>query len=112
MMKRRKWVVLLLMTTLVCALGSGCGDGKAFAMRLTKTEGAVEVSDGGGRDVSPGEDMELSDGYRVDTGKESHAWMTLGGVKLVKTDEESEIEIQKDGKDLKVVVNLLSIFKA
>ena len=110
MMKRRKWVVLLLMTTLVCALGSGCGDGKVYAMRLTKTEGAVEVSDGGGRDVSPGEDMELSDGYRVDTGKESHAWMTLGGVKLVKTDEESEIEIQKDGKDLKVVVNSGGVF--
>lgn len=106
MMKCRRTVALLMMVTLFCA---GCG-GSDSAMRLTKTEGTVEVLNGNGETISPAENVELSNGCRMETGEESHAWIALDGVKTVKLDKESGIEVQKDGEKTEVIVSSGGVF--
>ena len=94
---RRGLALLLAACTLLSCAACG-GGAKAATMHLRKTEGTVGVSDGGGREVEPKENLGLYSGYEVDTRSESYAWVDLDSVKLTKLDENSEIEIQKDGK--------------
>lgn len=83
---------------------------KATTMSLQKTQGTVGVSDEKGKDVSPKENLKLYSGYGVETEPASYAWIDLDQVKLVKMDEKSEIEIQKDGKKLELLVSSGSLF--
>lgn len=111
-MKSRKAVAVLTVIALLCVgcVGCGGGEGSASVMRLMKTEGTVGVSDEKGENVSLAENMNLYGGYQMGTEEKSHAWIALDDVKLAKMDEESEIEIQKDGKKLEVVVNSGGVF--
>ncbi len=97
-------IIALLLT------GCGGGEGVASAMQLIRTEGAVGVSDEKGESVPLMENLSLYGGYRLGTEEESHAWIDLDAVKLAKMDEESEIEIQKEGKDLEILVNSGGLF--
>lgn len=90
---------------------TGCGNSAvATVMRLTKAEGAVDVFDEGGQDISITEDMNLYSGYRLDTENKSYAWISLDQVKLVKMDEASDVELRKNGNDLELFVNSGSLF--
>lgn len=111
-MKSRKMIAILTVIALLCVgcVGCGGGEGSASVMRLTKTEGTVGVSDEKGENVSLAENMNLYGGYQMGTEEKSHAWIALDDVKLAKMDEESEIEIQKDGKKLEVVVDSGGVF--
>lgn len=93
---------LLLAVSLLC---TGCGGNKATDIRLKKTEGSVGILNGEGESLSPEADMKLYSGYAVSTRKRSHAWINLDNVKLAKMDASSQIEIQKSGKDLEILVN-------
>ena len=107
-MRRKRTLALLLA---VCMALSGCGGGlKAATMRLRKTAGEVWVSDEKATDVPLAEDLGLYSGYRVDTWNESYAWIDLDEVKLTKMDADSQVEIEKEGKDLKILVKSGSIF--
>lgn len=106
--RARRLAALLLAAALLL---SSCGGGTtATTMRLKRTEGKVSVSDGGGKDVEPREDLGLYSGYGVDTRSESYAWIDLDDVKLTKLDQDSKIEIQKDGKALEITVKEGSLF--
>lgn len=59
----------------------------ATTMRLMRTEGQVHVSDDDGAEVAVRESLGLYGGYRVDTGRESFAWIDLDNVRLTKMDE-------------------------
>lgn len=90
---------------------TACGPkAEAASMRLRRTEGRVSVSDGSGKDVEPREDLGLYSGYGVDTRSESYAWIDLDSVKLTKLDEDSEIEIAREGRDLVIEVKSGSLF--
>ena len=82
----------------------------ATTMNLIKTEGTVAVSDEKGTLVTPKSNLKLYNGYGVDTGQVSYAWIDLDDVKLVKMDENSEIEIQKDGHKLELLLNSGNLF--
>ncbi len=93
------------------ALGcAGCGGMGAATMFLRRTEGTVSVADAGGQDVEPAENLGLYSGYAVGTEAASFAWIDLDKVKLAKLDENSEIHIVKDGKNLSIDVNAGSLF--
>lgn len=90
---------------------TACGHKAAAAtMHLRRTEGAVAVADGAGRQVEPREALGLYSGYQVDTQSESYAWIDLDEVKLTKMDQNSGIQIQKEGKRLEILVNSGSLF--
>ncbi len=90
---------------------TACGPKAAAAtMHLRRAEGAVAVADGAGRQVEPREALGLYSGYQVDTQSESYAWIDLDEVKLTKMDQNSGIQIQKEGKRLEILVNSGSLF--
>lgn len=61
------------------------------------------VSDGEGIELSPEEKIMICNGCRMETRNESFAWSNLDSVKLIKTDEESDIEIRRHGKQLNFI---------
>lgn len=107
MRNRKRLCALIVIFAVLC---TACGKGRATTMRLTKTEGDVGISDSDGNDLQAVSDMRLYSGYQIDTEKESYAWINLDNVKLTKMDVTSEVEIQKDGKDLELVVSSGRVF--
>ena len=110
-------LLLTLCMTFSLALGcTGCGGAggglgaSAASMFLRKTEGTVAVADAEGADVAPEENLGLYSGYTVGTEEESYAWIDLDKVKLTKLDENSAVEITKDGKNLSIDVKGGSLF--
>lgn len=108
---KKKFLSLALALAMCLGL-TACGGGgaKAATMHLRKTEGTVGVSDDGGQAVEPREELGLFSGYGVDTQSESYAWIDLDDVKLVKMDQDSEIGITKEDKQLEVEVKTGSLF--
>lgn len=106
--KGYRLVTALLAAVLLC---TACGQGAAASvMQLVKLEGTVGVSDGEGRELSPEEKMMLYNGYRMETRNESFAWINLDSVKLAKMDEDSGIEIRRDGKQLEIFINTGNLY--
>ena len=90
---------------------TSCGNGTSAAtMYLRKTEGTVGVSDGEGKELIPEDNLGLYSGYQVETQAESYAWIDLDQVKLAKLDQDSEVEINKEGKKLEIDVKSGSLF--
>lgn len=106
-MRKRILALTLALSLLLTACGGGAS---ATTMRLRKTEGTVGVSDGEGKDVEPRDDLGLYSGYGVDTQTESYAWISLDEAKLTKLDQDSEIAITKEGKELEIEVKSGSLF--
>lgn len=107
--KSKNAAAVLLAAVLLC---TACGSpvAKATTMYLVKTEGSVEVANEKGKALENAEPLKLYSGYRLDTSAESYAWINLDAVKLTKMDSESEIEIQKDGKNLEIQVKSGGLF--
>ena len=109
-MTRKNNSVFLLFLVFVLLLPA-CGSKETAAtMHLRWAVGAVAVADGAGRQVEPREALGLYSGYQVDTQSESYAWIDLDEVKLTKMDQNSGIQIQKEGKRLEILVNSGSLF--
>ena len=85
-------------------------DATGAAIRLSKTEGTVEVSKGSGKKLTLLEKMRLYSGYHVKTEEESYAWINLDNTKLLKEDAKSEVEVRKSGKKLEVNLSSGNLF--
>ena len=96
--------------SLALLLTSCAGGTSATTMHLRKTEGTVGVSDGEGKELTPKDNLGLYSGYQVETQAESYAWIDLDKVKLAKLDQDSEVEINKEGKKLEIDVKTGSLF--
>lgn len=83
---------------------------EAVTMQLMKTEGDVEVSNAGGRNISIINNMKLYNGYRTNTQEASYAWINLDSEKLTKLDAVSETEIRKSGKKLEILLKAGNLF--
>lgn len=82
----------------------------AATIALTKVEGELELIDRRGKDVLPKENLHLFDGSIMATHEQSYAWMNLDSKRLVKLDQESQMEIQKNRKKLEIVMQYGSLF--
>ncbi len=82
----------------------------ATTIALTKVEGELELIDRRGKDVLPKENLHLFDGSIMATHEQSYAWMNLDSKRLVKLDQESQMEIQKKRKKLEIVMQYGSLF--
>ncbi len=101
---------IMLMVLIVCMVfGNGimayADEAAASTMRLTKAQGTVSVTNKNGRNMGTQNDMKLFNGYQLATSEVSYAWINLDDSKLVKMDAVSEVEIQKKGKDLEILLN-------
>lgn len=104
-------IVSIAMGMLLLLLCTSCGKApSATSMHLIRTEGGVSVEDGEGENISPEENMGLYSGYRLETRKESHAWINLDSDKLAKMDSESGVEIRKDGRKLELWLNAGNLY--
>ncbi len=123
--KRALALILALSMALSCAACGGeegpsaVEDGKengpgaeisAASMWLVRTEGNVAVTDGDGADVSLIDRLGLYSGYGATTRAASYGWIDLDDVKLTKMDENSDIEVEKEGKHLTLTVNSGAVF--
>lgn len=107
-MRKKRICALMMAAALVF---TACGQSVVAAMmQLMKAEGTVSVLDGGGKDVSVMENMNLYSGYHVGTRRQSYAWIDLDSAKLVKMDENSDVELQKNDNDLELLVNSGGLF--
>lgn len=97
----------LLMVVFLC---TACNSRIAATIALTKTEGEVEIVDRRGKEVPPKDNLHLFDGYMMGTYVLSYAWMDLDQERMVKLDQESQIEIQKERKKMEIVVQSGSLF--
>ena len=105
---RRATAVLLAAALLLSC--TACGGAAATTIELLKTQGEVAVADKDGGSVPIIENLKLYSGYRVDTRSRSYAWIHLDDTKLAKMDAQSQVEIQKEGKHLEVLVHSGSLF--
>ncbi len=96
------------------ANGTNNGDGEtqatAVTMRLEKSEGSVAVSDENGKEQELREKLPLFSGYGIQTQAESFSWFNLDDTKLAKMDENSEASIEKEDKNLKLLVDKGSLY--
>lgn len=107
--KKRLGAVASLLAA-ACCLGLLAGCGGATTMHLRRTEGTVAVQDEKAAPVTIKENLSLYGGYQVDTGAQSYAWVDLDAVKLTKLDEDTQVEIHRDGAHLELVVLSGSLF--
>lgn len=111
--KRRTRMFALLLAfamSLAAPLTVSAAEGEAATMKLTKTEGTVEIFSSTGKPISLIDNMRLYNGYQIDTDEKSYAWISLDGTKLVKVDAVSEVSIRKRGKKLEILVESGNIF--
>ena len=105
---RRASAVLLTAALLLSC--TACGRMAATTIELLRTQGEVDVADKDGKSVSIIEGLKLYSGYQVDTRSKSYAWINLDDTKLAKMDVQSQVEIQKEGSHLEVLVHSGSLF--
>ena len=104
----RRCLLLLFAVVFLC---TSCRNLRVAAtIALTKVEGELELIDRRGKDVLPKENLHLFDGSIMATHKQSYAWMNLDSKRLVKLDQESQMEIQKNRKKLEIVMQYGSLF--
>ncbi|MBO6268289.1 MAG: FecR domain-containing protein, partial [Clostridium sp.] len=110
-MKRIK-VFLILFCLLLSALSTRAlaDNASASTIRLSKTEGTVNVKDAAGKDVFRQADMRLVSGNRTLTSERSYAWFALDDVKALKEDAVSETEVRQNGKKLEVLLHSGNLF--
>ena len=103
-------VILAALMLCLTALPASAATATATTMRLSKYTGAVDVASSSGRTLSKRTNMLLYNGYSVETGKKSYAWINLDNTKLAKLDAVSKVEVRKSGKKLDVLLKSGNIF--
>ncbi len=107
-MKRLLHSGLFLLLSLVLMLGMtapALAADTAATMKLSQTEGTVSVCNAAGRNMPLRDDMRLYNGYIIETGAKSYAWINLDDTKLIKMDASSKVEVRKSGKQLEVFLH-------
>ena len=104
---KKRYLVAILVVLVLTACNQSA---KATSMHLVKATGTVDIFDEAGDSVTYMEELGLYSGYHINTNLESYAWIDLDRVKLTKMDAASEVEIQKNGKALEVVVHTGSLY--
>lgn len=113
-MKHHKFLYLnfFCVCAVVVLFCASCGkkENRATTMYLVKTDGDVGVEDADGKSVALIDNLGLYSGYGLGTQTDSFAWIDLDDTKLAKMDEESNVGITKEGKELEIFVNSGSLF--
>lgn len=113
MKQKVRWRIILLICSIFLILFGGlvfAKNAEGETIRLEKAEGTVHVKNAAGKDISVQQGMQLYSGYSISTDAKSYAYLSLDESKVVKTDEATEITVNKEGKKLEVAVIEGSMF--
>jgi len=109
-----KRIVSLLLVILLVTLSFGpvfaADTANGTTIRLTELSGTVTVKNAAGKAVTARADMRLYNGYTVQTGASSSAYISLDNSKAVKLDAASKIEVKKSGKQLEISLSAGKVF--
>lgn len=108
-MKKKIILPLLALAAVLAVLLAACG-GKAASIRLERTEGAVSVWDEKEASLTPEEELGLYAGYRMATEASAYSWLSLDEKRLAKMDENSTVDVESAGKQLKLALESGSLF--
>lgn len=100
----KKQVFLTLIFLLFCCTACSAKNA-ASSIRLIRTEGSVKIDDKEGKEILPSEGLKLYNGYEIRTESAAYAWMNLDSSRLAKMDSKSQVQIQKEGKNLDILVS-------
>ncbi|MBP5280874.1 MAG: Ig-like domain-containing protein [Lachnospiraceae bacterium] len=103
-------VVVFALMVILLAQGVMAAKNKATTIRLVRTEGDVTIMSSSKEELTQVADMRLSNGDHEITGEKSYAWMSLDDTKAVKLDENSESELRKSFRKLKIILDAGNIF--
>ncbi len=109
---RRMLATLLIAALCICnmAVPAFADEAVAAAFRLSQTEGTVTVQNQNGKEITTMQDMNLFNGYQIDTAQQSYAWFEADSSKLFKMDAVSNLEVRKKGKQLELLLNSGNLF--
>ncbi|MBO4749696.1 MAG: FecR domain-containing protein [Lachnospiraceae bacterium] len=82
----------------------------AINVKLSKTEGEVDVEDKSGNSVEKFEGMFLRNGHRVVTNDSGYAYLTLDEAKAAKVGQLSVMEVRKETKELSLYLESGEMF--
>lgn len=109
----RKTLSLFLALTLVFCLSvpaAAADDATGTTLRLQETTGTVTVKTSSGQKKSVTKGMRLYNGYIIETGSSSSAFVNLDDTKAVKLGANGKVEIKKSGKQLEVCLSVGELF--
>ncbi|MBR5816828.1 MAG: FecR domain-containing protein, partial [Anaerotignum sp.] len=112
-MRMKKFLSFLLMLAMVVTMLPGtafAANNTATTMRLAKTQGKVAVTNTTGKEVKQTSNMKLYNGYKLKTGANSYAWISLDDTKAVKLDANSVVSVQKSGQKLTLYLSSGNLF--
>ena len=105
----KKAHIVCFLLSAISLLGTACG-GRAADMKLEKTEGTLLIRNEKEKELDAAAGMKLYSGYRIDTDRDSYAWIGLDAEKLAKMDQNSAIQIRREGKELEIQLNSGSLY--
>lgn len=115
-MGKKKWYpILIICIVLMLVMNKGvlvlAASASGTTITLSKTEGSdIVVKSGSGKELTKRTGMTLYDGYQVNTGKKSYAYLMLDKTKAVKLDENTKVGIEKEGRKNEINLNSGNIF--
>ncbi len=104
---------VFLVALLLCGMtlpAYAAAESAGTTIRLSESSGTVTVKDAAGKEASVKTDMRLYNGYTVETGLKSSAYLSLDGTKAVKLDSSTRVEVKKSGKQLEVALVTGNVF--
>ena len=82
------FLLALMMALSLAEPAAAASDVVGTTIRLAESDGTVSVKDKSGRDKTIRDDMRLYNGYSIETGGKSYAYISLDDEKAIKLDEE------------------------
>ena len=104
-MKKRFVAALLSIFLIACMLPvsvAAANSAIASTLRLEAVKGTVTLQNKNGKAFSLREGIKLYDGYMLETGAASYAFISLDGTKAIKLDASSSAVVRQSGKHLEV----------
>lgn len=102
-MKRIASLFLTLVLALsLAAPAAAAEDASGTTVRLAEANGTVTVKDAAGKAKTTRTDMRLYNGYTIETGASSSAYISLDDSKAIKLGSSGKVEVKKSGKKLEV----------
>ena len=112
-MRQKRFLSLTLALLLLLSLVPAAFAAKtatATTLRLEQIEGTATITNKSDKTVSFTSGMKLFNGYGVETGLASYAYISLDATKAVKLDANSEIVLKESGKKLEVDLKKGNLF--
>lgn len=100
-----KLLIVCMLVVNPCAAYGAVEQATAVSVKVLRSDGTVGLKNAAGREMSLVEGMRLYDGYRVVTQEASYAYMALDDTRLATLDAVSDMEIQRKGDDLALMLH-------